>query len=145
MKVKLLKSLLLFIFIISISSFASAKRCYITFSSKGGVGTMVKQECQKGATIKLNPNTYIKDGYYFKCWEDDFGKTYKDQEYITIDKDIHLHATWSKVGDANDPVIKAQNKDDKIIEEIRIKGTGLNIAILVTPLNSVPFIRLENN
>ena len=47
---------------------------------------MVKQECQKGATIKLNPNTYIKDGYYFKYWEDDFGKTYKDQEYITINK-----------------------------------------------------------
>ena len=79
---------------------------------------MVKQECQKGATIKLNPNTYIKDGYYFKCWEDDFGKTYKDQEYITIDKDIHLHATWSKTGDVNDPVIKAKNQDDKIIEEI---------------------------
>ena len=79
---------------------------------------MVKQECQKGATIKLNPCTYTKDGYYFKCWEDDFGKTYKDQEYITIDKDIHLHATWSKVGDSNDSVIKAQNQDDKIINEI---------------------------
>lgn len=118
MKVKLLKSLLLFIFIISISSFASTKRCYITFSSKGGDGTMVKQECQKGATIKLNPCTYTKDGYYFSYWEDDFGKTYKDQEYITIDKDIYLHATWAKVGDANDPEIKAKNQDDKIIEEI---------------------------
>ena len=30
---------------------------------------MVKQECQKGATIKLNPCTYTKDGYYFKYWE----------------------------------------------------------------------------
>ena len=46
------------------------------------------------------------------------GKMYKDQEYITIDKDIHLHATWSKLGDANAPIIKAQNQDDKIIEEI---------------------------
>ena len=104
--------------VLSFSSFASTKRCYITFSSKGGVGTMVKQECQKGATIKINPCTYTKDGYYFKCWEDDFGKTYKDQEYITIDKDIHLHATWSKVGDSNDPVIKAQSQDNKIINEI---------------------------
>ena len=93
----LLKILKIFVILLSFSSFAYTKRCYITFSSKGGIGTMVNQECQKGATIKLNSNTYTKDGYYFKYWEDDFGKTYKDQEYITIDKDIHLHATWSKV------------------------------------------------
>ena len=79
---------------------------------------MVKQECQKGATIKINPCPYTKDGYYFSYWEDDFGKTYKDQDFITIDRDIHLYAKWSKVGETNDPVIKAKNQDDKIIEEI---------------------------
>ena len=118
MKKVLLKTLIFFIFIISFSSFASTKKCSITFSSKGGDGTMVKQECQKGATIKLNPCTYTKDGYYFKCWEDDFGKIYKDQDFILVDTDKHLHATWSKSGDANDPVLITKNKDDKIIEEI---------------------------
>lgn len=79
---------------------------------------MAKQECQKGATVKLNPCTYTKDGYYFSYWEDDFGKIYKDQDFILVDTDKHLHATWSKVGDANDPVQTINNKDDEIIEEI---------------------------
>ena len=118
MKKQLIKLFIIFIIMFSFLSFASTKKCYITFSSKGGAGTMVKQECQKGATIKINPCTYTKDGYYFKYWEDDFGRTYKDQDFITIDRDIHLYAKWSKVGDANDPVIKAQNQDDKIVEEI---------------------------
>ena len=114
----LLKISIFFIFITSFSSFASTKKCYIIFSSKGGTGTMEKQECLKGSTVKLNPCTFIKDEYYFKCWEDDFGKTYKDQDFILVDSDKHLHAIWSKIGDANDPAITAKNKDDKIIEEI---------------------------
>ena len=79
---------------------------------------MGKQECPKGATVKLNPCTFTKEGYYFKCWEDDLGRTYKDQDFILVDTDKHLHATWSKSGDANDPVLITKNKDDKIIEEI---------------------------
>lgn len=114
----LLKTLIFFILIISFSSFAATKNCYITFSSKGGNGAMGKQECPKGATVKLNPCTFTKEGYYFKCWEDDFGKIYKDQDFILVDTDKHLHATWSKSGDANDPVLITKNKDDKIIEEI---------------------------
>lgn len=115
---KLYKSLLLIIMAISLPTFASTKKCYITFSSKGGTGTMEKQECLKGSTVKLNPCTFTKDEYYFKCWEDDFGKTYKDQDFILVDTDKHLHATWSKSGDANDPVITVNNQDEKIIEEI---------------------------
>ena len=30
---------------------------------------MVNQESPKCATVKLNPCTYTKDGYYFKYWE----------------------------------------------------------------------------
>ena len=77
-----IKLLMILILTLSFLSLASTKRCYITFSSKGGNGTTVKQECQKGDTIRINP----------------------------------LYAKWSKVGDANDPVIKAQNQDEKIIE-----------------------------
>ena len=79
---------------------------------------MEKQECIKGTTIKLNPCTYTKEGYYFKCWEDDFGKIYKDQDFILVDTDKHLHATWSKIGGVNDLVTNIKNKDDEIIEEI---------------------------
>lgn len=79
---------------------------------------MEKQECLKGATVKLNPCTFTKDEYYFKCWEDDFGRTYKDQDFVLVDTDKNLHATWSKSGDTNDPVITIKNKDEKIIEEI---------------------------
>ena len=68
---------ILFIILLSFSSFAATKRCYITFSSKGGEGTMVKQECQKGATIKLNPCTYTKDGYYFSIGKMILGKQIK--------------------------------------------------------------------
>lgn len=92
---------------------------------------MVKQECVKGGSAKINPSTYIRDGYYFKCWEDDFGHTYKDQDYIFIDMDIHLYAVWSKNGDENDPVITKTNKDDKILEEIinyqKLRNMNYNI------------------
>lgn len=79
---------------------------------------MEKQECIKGTTINLNPCTYTKEGYYFKCWEDDFGKIYKDQDFILVDTDKHLHAIWSKIGGVNDLVTNIKNKDDEIIEEI---------------------------
>ena len=118
MRIGFIKILIFFIFILCFSSLASAKKCYITFSSKGGTGTMEKQECLKGATVKLNPCTFTKEEYYFKCWEDDFGKTYKDQDFILVDSDKHLHAMWSKTCNANDSVITAKNKDDEIIEEI---------------------------
>lgn len=118
MTLRFVKKLLFLILTISFSPLASTKKCYITFSSKGGVGVMEKQECLKGATVKLNPCTFAKDEYYFKCWEDDFGKIYKDQDFILVDTDKHLHATWSKVGDANDPAITIKNKDDEIIKEI---------------------------
>lgn len=97
---------------------ATTRKCTISFSAKGGTGTMEKMEATKGSTIKINPCTYTKDGYYFKGWEDDMGHTYDDQGYIVVDTDKHLYALWSKLGDSSDPQIVKINNDDKILKEI---------------------------
>ena len=80
---------------------------------------MEKQEALKGSTTKLNPCTFAKDGYYFSYWEDDFGKTYKDQDYIVVNTDIRLSAKWEKSGTSTDPTVVISNNDDEIIKSIK--------------------------
>ena len=80
---------------------------------------MEKQECIKGSNVRLNPCTYTKEEYYFRCWEDDFGREYADQEYVTVESDMHLRAVWSKIGDENDPIIKKNTIDQKVILSIK--------------------------
>lgn len=99
--------------------YSASKICYIRYSSKGGIGTMEKQECVKGSNVRLNPCTYTKEEYYFRCWEDDFGRQYTDQEYVTVESDMHLYAVWSKIGDENDPTIKKNTIDQKVILSIK--------------------------
>ena len=119
MKKNLFKILIALLFFSVVPAYASTTRkCSISFSSKGGTGTMEKMEAVKGSAIKINPCTYTREGYYFKGWEDDMGHTYDDQGYIVVDSDKHLYALWSKSGDSSDPQIVKTNNDDKILKEI---------------------------
>ena len=111
-------SIILSLFLVVPTYAVTTRKCTISFSAKGGTGTMEKMEATKGSTIKINPCTYIKDGYYFKGWEDDMGHTYDDQGYIVVDTDKHLYALWSKSGDSNDPQIVKTSNDEKILKDI---------------------------
>ena len=118
-KIKYLLLTSLLCLLVVIETYATSKKCYIQFSSKGGVGIMEKQECIKGSNVRLNPCIYTKEEYYFRCWEDDFGREYADQEYVTVESDMHLRAVWSKIGDENDPIIKKNTIDQKVILSIK--------------------------
>lgn len=68
----------------------------ITFSSNGGTGEMVSQTGSPGSKIKLNKNSFTKDGYLFYKWDGPSGAYYDDMDEITLDTDINLSAYWLK-------------------------------------------------
>lgn len=71
----------------------------IEFNSNGGKGTMNNQIYTYKVEQKINVNSFTKEGYHFKNWntkKDGTGKTYSDNQLISIDNNIILYAIWQE-------------------------------------------------
>ncbi len=70
----------------------------VSFNANGGSGVMDQQIADRGATFSLNPNSYIREGYYFIGWNtkpDGSGIAFRDQDTVNkIDEDLILYAQW---------------------------------------------------
>jgi uncharacterized protein (TIGR02145 family) len=75
----------------------------ISFNANGGTGTMPDQEVTRGTTVALSPNTFTRDGYYFRGWNtkaDDTGEGFTDKGNYTVANisklpGITLYAQWT--------------------------------------------------
>ena len=76
----------------------AAKEYTITYHPNGGKGSMSKQKVKDGNSIKLTKNSYTKDGYTFKGWNTSPNSLvlYKNNQTVTIKKNIILYAIWEK-------------------------------------------------
>ncbi|MDO4808162.1 MAG: InlB B-repeat-containing protein [Coriobacteriales bacterium] len=77
-----------------------AKKTYtITFNGNGGLGSMTKQTCKQGATVKLNANRFVRSGYTFTGWNtkaDGTGTAYANEASIKPKSDLTLYAQWKQ-------------------------------------------------
>ena len=68
----------------------------LSFESNGGEGDMPAQVAVSGSSIKINKNTFKKNGYRFKKWIGSDGNEYSDEEEITITSSLTLTAEWEE-------------------------------------------------
>lgn len=67
----------------------------VTFKSNGGSGSMEAQTVTGGVATKLNACAFTKTGYTFKQWSGSDGKTYKNQQSVTLSAGLTLTAQWT--------------------------------------------------
>ena len=63
-------------------------------------GNNVEQIIDKGKTIILNKNTFVKEGYKFKEWNtkvDGTGTSYSDEAEVTLNENLMLYAQWNPI------------------------------------------------
>ena len=68
--------------------------CTVTFAPNGGNGTMANQTVTKNVATRLNKCAFTKTGCSFKQWSGSDGKTYSDQQSVTLSADLALTAQW---------------------------------------------------
>ncbi len=81
------------------------EECRITFDPNGGKGEMDPQTGNKGETIKLKANDFIRRGYEFRNWNtkaDGSGDKYDNKESIKLEKDLTLYAQWKEKHEDDD-------------------------------------------
>ena len=69
----------------------------ITYNANGGKGEMKPQAVESGFEVKLNANTFTKDGSDFTGWNeaaDGSGKAYADGATVTPTGNLTLYAQW---------------------------------------------------
>ena len=69
----------------------------VNFMANGGQGEMLPQAICSGNNVLLQPNTYVRDGYYFAGWatSDNGNVVYTDGDVINLTTDTTLYAVWS--------------------------------------------------
>lgn len=68
----------------------------ITFDAGGGTGTMLPQGIKYGSSGQINANEFVRSGYTFDKWIDNYGNEYADKEDIVLNNNITLKALWKK-------------------------------------------------
>ena len=78
----------------------------ITYNPNGGKGEMKPQAVESGVEVKLNANTFTKDGSDFTGWNeaaDGSGKAYADGATVTPTGNLTLYAQWQAKSTPEDP------------------------------------------
>lgn len=78
----------------------------ITYKANGGEGEMKPQAVESGFEVKLNANTFTKDGSDFTGWNeaaDGSGKAYADGATVTPTENLTLYAQWQVKSTPEDP------------------------------------------
>ncbi len=71
----------------------------VSYDGNGATsGVMTYQLAHGGEDLKLNPNAFAKTGYHFVGWTTRYGTgiVYEDEEYINVNEDLILYASWEK-------------------------------------------------
>lgn len=97
----------------------------ITFNSNDDSNTTNVQTFDYTDKVKLNKNTFTRDGYIFGGWsteKDGTGIIYQDEEEITIDDNLVLYAIW--IEDKTYVINKySVDEDNKYIDLIDVGTT----------------------
>ena len=78
----------------------------ITYIANGGEGEMKPQAVESGFEVKLNANTFTKDGSDFTGWneaKDGSGKAYADGATVTPTGNLTLYAQWQAKSTPENP------------------------------------------
>lgn len=70
------------------------ENCTITYDANGGEGVMPATTIKRNTIVNLPQNAFTKAEYDFIGWKDENGVDYKDEDAISIDKNITLYAQW---------------------------------------------------
>ena len=69
----------------------------ITYNSNNGLSQTKTQNITYDVDLKLNKNTFTKEGYTFKEWNtksDGTGTSYRDEQIVNIGNNLTLYAQW---------------------------------------------------
>lgn len=78
----------------------------ITYNANGGKGEMKPQAVESGVEVKLNANTFTKDGSDFTGWNeaaDGSGKAYADGATVAPAGNLTLYAQWQAKSTPENP------------------------------------------
>ena len=73
----------------------------LKFNAGGGIGTMSNIQVDYGKSVNIPNNSFVKEGYKFKNWISDKGKTYEANKSITLNADTVLTAEWEIIDNSN--------------------------------------------
>ena len=73
----------------------------LKFNAGGGIGTMSNIQVEYGKSVNIPNNSFVKEGYKFKNWISNEGKTYEANKSITLNADTILTAEWEKIDNSN--------------------------------------------
>ena len=87
----------------------------ITYNANGGKGEMKPQAVESGVEVKLNANTFTKDGSDFTGWneaKDGSGKAYADGATVTPTGNLTLYAQWQVKSTPENPGTEDPGTED---------------------------------
>lgn len=117
----------------------------ITFKANGGAESDSTQSVTYGSTVKLNANTFTRDGWSFIGWNkaaDGSGKSYSDEStYAVTDADITLYAQWDPNATASTVADMIKNMTES--GTIAVKGSISDDTI--SEIQSALYILRRNN
>ena len=87
----------------------------ITYNANGGEGEMKPQAVESGVEVKLNANTFTKDGSDFTGWNeaaDGSGKAYADGATVAPTGNLTLYAQWQAKSTPENPGTEDPGTED---------------------------------
>ena len=87
----------------------------ITYNANGGKGEMKPQAVESGVEVKLNANTFTKDGSDFTGWneaKDGSGKAYADGATVAPTGNLTLYAQWQVKSTPENPGTEDPGTED---------------------------------
>ena len=87
----------------------------ITYNANGGKGEMKPQAVESGVEVKLNANTFTKDGSDFTGWNeaaDGSGKAYADGATVAPTGNLTLYAQWQVKSTPENPGTEDPGTED---------------------------------
>ena len=100
----------------------------ITYNANGGKGEMKPQAVESGFEVKLNANTFTKDGSDFTGWNeaaDGSGKAYADGATVTPTGNLTLYAQWQVKSTPENPGTEDPGTEDPVVLENHITNLAL--------------------
>ena len=92
----------------------------ITYNANGGKGEMKPQAVESGVEVKLNANTFTKDGSDFTGWNeaaDGSGKAYADGATVAPTGNLTLYAQWQVKSTPENPGTEDPGTEDPGTED----------------------------
>ena len=99
----------------------------ITYNANGGEGEMKPQAVESGVEVKLNANTFTKDGSDFTGWNeaaDGSGKAYADGATVAPTGNLTLYAQWQVKSTPENPGTEDPGTEDPGTEDPGTEDPG---------------------